>query len=165
MKGASYFLKMTSQTGNLSDDKDRRVRRWVNVLVLIGLLELPFLMWPWIAPLIQPKRYTSHQDQITADLRQHGYTVNQVYLDQGWPDRINSQIYGTNLSIHLSGGFGSTIVSGRLECRVQKRNCWYQVAMLGISREELTDLVPPAKPEPSWPDRIRNLLAMLGVRM
>lgn len=153
------------QTTLTSYDKDRRARRWVNVLVLIGMLELPFLAWPWIAPYVQPKRYSSHHDQIAAAVRRHGYTVNAVYLDQGWPDRINSQTYGTNLAIHLSGGFGSTTVSGRLECRVEKRNCWYQVATLSISREELTDLAPPTKPEPSWPERIRDVLVRLGIQV
>jgi hypothetical protein len=154
---------MTVGTSKSSEATDRRARRWVNIIVLIGLLELPLLMWPWIGPHVQPKRYSSHQDQIAASLRGHGYDVNAVYLDQGWPDRINSQTYGTNLAIHLSGGFGSTMVNGRLECRVEKRRCWYQVSTLSISREELSDLVPPTKPQPSWPERIRARLVKFGV--
>lgn len=149
----------TVRTNHASQDKDRRLRRWVNVIVLVGILELPFLLWPWLSTFILPERFTNHQDQIAAALRRHGVSFNAVYLEQGWPDRINSQTYGANLSIHVSG---STPVSGRIECRVQKRKCWFQVARLNIARQELTDLVAATKPEPTLHDRLRDVLAMFG---
>ena len=144
-----------------SDDNDRRLRRWVNVIVLVGLLELPLLTWPWIAPLTQPKRYTNHHDQIIAALRNHGVTATQVYLEQGWPDQINSQTYGANLIIHVDAGNGEKKIMGRIECREAKRRCWYQVATLRIRREDLSDLVPPAPPEPSQLDRLQEPLSRL----
>ena len=142
--------------------------RWVKVILLIGLLEMPLLMWLWITPLIQPPRFTNHQDQIAAALRYQGVAFEKVYLDQGWPDRINSQTYGANVTIYVNGSTGTTPVLGRIECRVQKRNCWFQVAKLGLERQELSDLVapaPPAKPTPSWSDRVRQLFSRLGFHL
>ncbi len=153
----------TAQTSNLSEDKDRKLRRWVYVIVIVGVLEVPFLMWPWLSSLNPPVRFTNHRDQIAAALRSQGVSFTEVYLEQGWPDRINSQTYGANLSIHVSGVSGSTPVSGRIECRVQKRNCWFQVARLNIAREELTDLVASVKPKPTWQDRVRDILARFGL--
>ena len=152
---------MNAQTDNRF--KLRALPRWVKVISLIGFLEMPLLMWLWITPLIQPPRFTNHQDQIAASLRRQGVVFDKVYLDQGWPDKINSQTYGANVTIYYVGG--STPVLGRIECRVHKRNCWFQVAKLGIERQELTDLVapsPPTKPAPSWSDRVRQLFSRLG---
>lgn len=151
---------MSIQSSTLHDDSERRLRRWVHVFVLVGLLELPLLAWPWIEPLIQPKRYTNHRDQIMAALHSHGVNAAQVYLQQGWPDQINSQTYGANLIIQL-GDAGDKQVMGRIECREQKRRCWYQVAALKIRREDLSDLVPPAPPEPSRLERLQETLSRL----
>jgi hypothetical protein len=154
------MLIMRAQASNLPDEKERRLRRWVYVLVLIGLLELPLLLWPWIGPLTQPKRYTNHRDQITAALQRHGIFASQIYLEQGWPDQINSQTYGANLIIVVDAA-GDKRVIGRIECREEKRRCWYQVAALGIRREELSDLVPPAPPEPTRLERLQETLSRL----
>jgi hypothetical protein len=151
---------MHAQASTLPDDHERRLRRWVGIFVLVGLLELPLLMWPWIGPLMQPKRYTNHRDQVAAALQSHGVAVTQVYLEQGWPDQINSQTYGANLIIQLADGANKKVM-GRIECREAKRRCWYQVAALGIRREDLSDLVPPAPPEPSRLDRLQETLSRL----
>ena len=156
---------MIAQTVKRSEGNDRRSRRWVTVFVLIGILEVPYLMWPWIAPLLQPKRFTNHHDQIAVALRQHGVSFDQVYVSQGWPDQINNQTYGANLTIYVTG---STPVSGRIECRVKKRNCWFQVARLGIGREDLSDLISittPENPRFLWSDRLSDILDRLGVHL
>jgi hypothetical protein len=169
----------TAHTTHLTEDKDHRRNRWVKVIVLVGILELPLLVWLWLSMINPPVRFTNHHDQIAAVLRQHGVSFREVYLDQGWPDRINSQTYGANVSIYVNdpagaagaaGGAGSSDasalsaaspISGRLECRVQKRKCWFQVARLKIAREELTDLVVAVKPEPTWQDRLHDVLVRL----
>jgi hypothetical protein len=163
----------TAHTTHLTKDKDHKRNRWVKVIVLVGILELPLLVWLWLSMINPPARFTNHHDQIAAILRQHGVSFTEVYLDQGWPDRINSQTYGANVSIYIvdsAGAMGSpdasalsaaSPISGRLECRVQKRNCWFQAARLKIEREELTDLVVAVKPEPTWQDRLRDVLARL----
>jgi hypothetical protein len=152
---------MRAHASTQVDDHERRLRRWVHVFVLIGLLELPLLLWPWLGPLIEPRRYTNHRDQITAAMQRHGVFVSQIYLQQGWPDQINSQTYGANLVIIISQAGGERRVNGRIECRVEKRKCWYQVASLGIRREELSDLVPPAPPEPTALERLQETLSRL----
>lgn len=152
---------MRATTITPPDDNERRLRRWVGVIVLVGLLELPLLSWPWIAPLIQPRQYSSHREQITDALRNHGITVNQMYFEQGWPDQINSQTYGANLIILVADGAGEKRVLGRIECREAKRRCWYQVRALGIRREDMSDLVPLVPPEPSQIDRLRETLSRL----
>ncbi len=152
---------MRAQTSRRPDDTERRLRRWVNLFVLVGLLELPVLMWPWLGPLTQPRRYTNHHDQIMAALHSRGINAAQLYLEQGWPDQINHQTYGANLIIIVAAGNGERKVSGRIECREQKRRCWYQVAALGIGRENLSDLVPPAPPQPTNLERIQETLSRL----
>jgi hypothetical protein len=162
---------MISRTGRpLYDevDRDHKARRWVKALVLVGLLEFPVLTWLWLAPLAQPKSFTNHPDQVTDALRQQGITVKQLYVSQGWPDRINHQTYGANLTIYTADSSGSSPIVGRLECRVAKRKCWFQVAKLGISRVELADLVPvtaPPQPDPTWRERLRGILAKLGFNL
>lgn len=139
--------------------------RWVKAVMLVGILELPFLLWLWLAPLMEPQRFTNHQDQVTAVLRQNGVAVTQVYLNQGWPDRINHQTYGANLTLYLVDNPAQPVL-GRIECRTQKRKCWFQVAKLGIGRIELTDLVPPAatpQAKPEWQTRVKKFLAQLGI--
>jgi hypothetical protein len=162
---------MISRTGRpVSDevDLDRKTRRWVKALVLVGLLEFPFLTWLWLAPLAQPKPFTNHTDQVTDALLAQGITVKQLYISQGWPDRINHQTYGANLIIYTANASDSAPIPGRIECRVAKRKCWFQVAKLGIARVELADLAPTtpaAKPDPTWQDRLRNILARLGFNL
>lgn len=152
---------MRAQTSTPPDDHDRRLRRWVTVLMLVGLLELPILMWPWIAPLVQPKRYSTHRDQISAALQGHGIAFTQLYFEQGWPDQINSQTYGANLILILSKDANTKPVVGRIECREGKHHCWYQVAALGIGREELDDLTSPTPAEPAMTERIQETLSRL----
>lgn len=152
---------MRAYTNTPPDEKDRRLRRWVNVIVLVGLLELPLLLWPWLAPLIQPKRYSTHRDQVSASLQGHGVALTQIYFEQGWPDRINNQTYGANLIIYVSDDPNAKPIIGRMECREEKRRCWYQVSALGIPREELADLTPPAPVEPAASDRLQETLSRL----
>lgn len=152
---------MRARTSTPPDERDRRLRRWVNIFVLVGLLELPLLLWPWLAPFIQPKRYSTHEEQIAAALQAHGVAFTQLYLEQGWPDQINNQTYGANLSIYVSAGANAKPIMGRIECREQKSRCWYQVAALNIPREELSDLVPPTAVEPSVRDRVWETLSRL----
>jgi hypothetical protein len=154
---------MISQNGRtLIHDKDRKLRRWVYLAVLVGLLEVPYLIWPWLAPYFRPREFTSHKEQIVAILQEKGIAFDNIYLEQGWPDRINHQTYGANVIVHVSG---SNPISGRIECRVEKRRCWFHVAKLGIRRQELADVVTTAAraaPEPSWSERIESVLAKLG---
>ena len=152
---------MRARTNTPPDDRDRRLRRWVNIIVLVGLLELPILMWPWLAPLVLPKRFSNHHDQIAAALQAHGVAFTQLYLNQGWPDQINSQTYGANLSIYVSADANAKPIMGRIECREQASRCWYQVAALNIPREELSDLVSPAPAEPTVQDHLQETLSRL----
>ena len=165
---------IVAKTRNVPEETDPRLRRWVKIIVVVGILELPLLLWLWFSMLHPPVRFTNHHDQVAAALRQHGVSFREVYLDQGWPDRINSQTYGANITIYLSdlaGGSHSSDsaalsaasppINGRLECRVQKRKCWFQVARLKIEREDLTDLVAAVPPEPSWRDRWHAVLVRL----
>lgn len=153
------------------DFEDRRVRRWVSGAVVLGMVELPILFWLWLAPHLQPQRFTNHQDQIAAALRGRGYMVSQVFIEQGWPDKINNQTYGANLTIYLIDDAIAQPVIGRVECRVKKRNCWYRVAKLGIEREGLSDLLtrPPtssassAKPAQTWWDQLHARLVRTGL--
>jgi|GEM_PF-7042680 len=159
---------MIAHTANQGVDTDRRTRFWVTIFVCVGILELPYLSWPWVAPLLQPKQFTNRQEQIADALRQHGVALTQVYLDQGWPDRINSQTYGANLTIYVAHNSGTTPVAGRIECRVQKRQCWFQITKLNTGRVDLPDLVTVSaaqKAVPSVLDRIRDMLTGLGVHM
>ncbi len=172
---------MMPRTSNSADTDQRGIRRWLQrhwperrwlkIILLIGMAELPFLMWVWLAPLMQPPRFTNHPDQITAALRQHGLTVSKVYLDQGWPDKINNQTYGANLTVYTSADPAAKPLIGRLECLAKKHNCWFRVTKLGIDREGLADLVPVAispstlPPDKTWQGRLRQLLANLGIRL
>lgn len=157
---------LAPQPSDLYDFENRRVRRWVSGAAVLGIIELPVLLWLWLAPLTQPQRFTNHQDQVAAALRGHGLVVSQVFIDQGWPDKINNQTYGANLTIYLASEGVTQPVVGRIECRAKKRNCWFRVAKLNIEREPLSDLVPvtpSAKPAPTWRDQLRTFLVRLGL--
>lgn len=159
--GRVHTFTMRAHTNNPPDENDRRLRRWVTLFVLVGLLELPLLTWPWLAPLILPKRFSTHRDQITASLQGRGVALTQLFFEQGWPDRINNQTYGANLILYISDAPNAKPVIGRMECREGKRKCWYGVAALGIAREELDDLTPPAPAEPAMTDRLQETLSHL----
>jgi hypothetical protein len=123
----------------------RRARIWLILAPLAVLLTTPFS--PLLRTLIAldpfaPATFTNHPDQIKAALLQHNIAVAHVYVEQGWPDRINSQTYGANLAIYASDAPGEKPVLGRVECRDAKKRCWFQVAKLGVRREDLIDLAP-----------------------
>ncbi len=157
---------LAHQPSDFYDLENRRVRWWVRGAAVLGLIELPALLWLWLAPLTQPQRFTNHQDQVAAALRGHGFVVSQVFIDQGWPDKINNQTYGANLTIYLASEGVTQPVIGRIECRVKKRNCWFRVAKLHIEREAMSDLVPAtpsAKPAQTWREQLRIFFVRIGL--
>jgi hypothetical protein len=126
-----------------ADAQSRRVRPVV--LLAAFVLGITPVFWLWTnrfqAKAIAP-RFTNHRDQLAYMLAQHGLSVSSVRLDRAWPDRINSQTYGANITVVLSDAVNAKMALGRIECRVEKRKCWYRLASLGIDMEELPDLAP-----------------------
>ncbi len=134
------------------------------VLLLVGLLEIPYLMAPWFAQRNRQRTYTNHREQIAAVLQARGIavTADQVFTEQGWPDRINHQTYGANLTVQLSDG---TRTLGRLECREAKIRCWFELSHIGVPRTDLEDLVKPGaqeKPVLTWQESVRAQLSTLS---
>jgi hypothetical protein len=132
-------------------------RRTRSRLIIASLAVAAFALFAPFSPLIRalialdpfaPATFTNHPDQIRDALSRHNITVARVYVEQGWPDRINSQTYGANLMIYASDGLGEKPVLGRVECRDAKKRCWFQVAKLGVRREELIDLAPYRAQQP-----------------
>lgn len=123
----------------------RRARVWF-VIAPIALVLLapysPMVRGLSALDLFARPEFTNHPDQIKDALTRNNVAVARVYVEQGWPDQINQQTYGANLVIYASDTAGEKPVLGRVECREAKKRCWYQVAKLGIRREELVDLAP-----------------------
>jgi hypothetical protein len=141
------------------------IRTWLGIALACGLLMLPLTAGLWLAQRSQSTRasttFNTHQEQVGAALRQHGIAFTHVYLDRGWPDRINSQNFGANLAIYLDDTPDAKAVPGRLECRIAKRKCWFQVARLGLEREELSDLVPFSSAAPVTSTRDTTMIGRL----
>jgi hypothetical protein len=139
----------------------------VGVLLIVGLLEVPFLMAPWFAQRNQRKTFTNHRDQIAAMLQSRGIavTTDRVATEQGWPDRINHQTYGANLIVHMPDG---TRTLGRIECRDAKKRCWFELSHIGVRRSELDDLVKPGTQQKTlltWQETVRERLSTLSATM
>ncbi|GAB4121885.1 MAG: hypothetical protein Fur005_13410 [Roseiflexaceae bacterium] len=117
---------------------DRRRVRGLFAL-LIGM-SLSCMLFAGAALLLRPPRFTTKVDAIGYVLRQQGVDYQMIYLNQGWPDRINSQTYGANLEIVTPT---QQRLGGRYECRIEDRNCWIAVPQLGIDLQPVPDLSKP----------------------
>lgn len=87
---------------------------------------------------LQPPRYNSFGDAISADLHQQGIAVRQIELVHVWPDTVNTISYGANIRVMLVSG---RIAWGRLECQHLTQHCTYQINMNNMGRRVLLDLV------------------------
>jgi hypothetical protein len=94
--------------------------------------------------LLRPPRFSNFIDAIGYDLRQRGVQYRQVMINHAWPDTVNYQRYGAQLLVELDD---HSAVHGRLECREEKKQCYFSLTELQINRQPLPEL----EPETPWP--------------
>ncbi len=115
----------------------RRLRRFI--LALSGLA-LACAFVSILAFVLRPPRFTSRIEAISYTLTQHGAHFEQVFIERGWPDEINSSVYTTSLRIYTRE-FGD--IGGRYECRDGDTSCWVAVPKLNIDMVPVPDLARP----------------------
>ncbi len=93
---------------------------------------------------LRPPSFSTRSEAIIYTLKQHGYQVDQLYIDRRWPDNVNSQVYGASLDLQLHNR-GS--IAGRIECRTMHNSCWISFAKLGLDREPIPDVTISSEPD------------------
>lgn len=86
---------------------------------------------------LRPPVFTSFNDAIAYDLQQRGVPYRTIMINHTWPDTVNDQRYGAQLMVELND---RSMAHGRLECRQQKRGCYFSLTEVGIRRQELPEL-------------------------
>jgi hypothetical protein len=112
----------------------RRLRRMILALsgmvcscVLVALLSI----------LLRPPQFTTRIEAISYALSRQGAEFEEVLIERGWPDQINSSTYTTSLRIRTRT-LGE--VGGRYECRNGETSCWVAVPKLNIDMVPVPDL-------------------------
>lgn len=113
-------------------------------LVVFALASVSCVLAALLALVLQPPTFATRRDAIAYVLQRRGLTADEIYLDQRWPDSVNTLVYGANLTVNLRGGAS---VTGYFECRQGERSCSFSLPRLGLRNEPVPDIVVKR----SWP--------------
>jgi hypothetical protein len=142
-------------------------RALLGVCALVAGLAVVYAALLWRVVVNPPKQFTSHSDQIAADLRANGVNVRAVYVDDGVPGKGETSPYSASIRVHAPDTTGSTPVPGRVMCRVAKRDCWYQIYALGVGPRNLPDLASSSPLygliSPEIRKRVTDAFALVGI--
>jgi hypothetical protein len=114
------------------------VRRLVATLSVIAL---SCVLVGIVGLALRPPTFPTRHAAIASVLDRYGVRYEQIYLERGWPDQINSSAFTTSLRIIVRDRGD---VGGRYECRDGERQCWMAVPQLGIDMEPVPDLTRPS---------------------
>jgi hypothetical protein len=101
-----------------------------------------------------PQRFETHPEAVGYVLQQHGIAYERVRLILAWPETMNRRVYGADVVVRLPG---AQQITGRLDCKVERRQCYVFLRRLGIERE----LVPDLALTPAWLTRLRRSFSTL----
>jgi hypothetical protein len=93
-----------------------------------------------LAIALRPRTFTNRVEAIGSILEQRGVAYQNIYIDQGWPDRINNMTYGANLLVIVPG---KGQIGGRIDCKHGERTCEIAFPKLGIDSTPIPDLTTP----------------------
>jgi hypothetical protein len=106
------------------------------------------------AALLFPPRFETHDQAVGYVLDQHGIAHDQIVLYHAWPDTLSRHTYSADVVIHFQG---TDQVNGRLECKVERSQCYLYVRRLGITHE----LIPELTVTPPWLAQAQRYLSSL----
>lgn len=125
-------------------------------IVVIAATILACLALAIVAILVRPRSFASFSEAIGYVLDRRGIAYEQIFVDHSWPDTVNDITYGANLLIVTPA---KVTVTGRLDCRGWKKDCFFTVRAFGVYREPLPDLTEQRRlPWADWVEQV------LGVR-
>jgi hypothetical protein len=110
------------------------------VVALIGGLCFACVIVGMLAIALRPRTFTNRVEAIGSILEQRGVAYQNIYIDQGWPDRINNMTYGANLLVIVPG---KGQIGGRIDCKHGERTCEIAFPKLGIDSTPIPDLTTP----------------------
>lgn len=117
--------------------KSRHSVQRVLPILVIGVCVLGCVTLTLTTVFLRPRTFTSFSEAIGYVLEQRGIAYENIFIDRTWPDTVNDITYGANLLI-MTPEKGE--VTGRLDCRGWKTDCFFTARALGIYREALPEL-------------------------
>jgi hypothetical protein len=142
----------------MNDERRQQVAQ--RIALLIGGSVILCLGLVVLALAARPRQFTSHRDAIGYALTQRNIAYDAIFINRTWPDTLTNEYYGANLQVQLPSG---RTVAGRLECRVERTQCRFSLATLGIVRQPLPELVAERE-GPEWLQWLEDVGEGLGVR-
>jgi hypothetical protein len=108
-----------------------------------------------VGAVVIPPPFQTHDQAIGYVLRQHSIAYDQIQLIHAWPDTLSRHAYGADVIIRRAD---TAQISGRIECKVERTQCYLTVRRLSITHEPVPELtsIPP------WLARVQGYLATLG---
>lgn len=107
------------------------------LVATLSVIALSCVLVGLIGVVLRPPSFPTRRQAIAYVLTQRGIAYDQVFINQTWPDTVNSVVYGANLII-ITRDQGE--VPGRIECRTADRDCYISVDRLGVDRATIPDI-------------------------
>lgn len=132
-----------------------------SALILITASTAACILAAVVLIALRPRSFTTFSDAIGYMLEQHGVAYENIFVERSWPDTVNDITYGANLLIVTPD---TRTVTGRLDCRGWKTDCFFTVREFGIYREPLPELTEQRRlPWAAWIEQapgIRQILSL-----
>jgi hypothetical protein len=108
-----------------------------------------------IGAFLIPPPFETHDQAVGYVLTQHSIAYDQIRLSHAWPDTLSRHAYGADVIVRRHD---MAQVSGRIECKAERSQCFLYVRRLGIIHEP----VPELTPIPPWLAQLQGYLVALG---
>jgi hypothetical protein len=131
--------------------------RWV--ALAFGGLGVACMLLAVAAVTLRPRTFTTHREAIGYQLAERGIGYQSIAINRQWPDTLTNEYYGANLQITLAAG---RTLPGRLQCRVKRTHCTFNVVALGIVQQPLPELVEAT--DAPWLDQLVAFAQQTGLR-
>jgi hypothetical protein len=102
-----------------------------------------------VAVFLIPPRFETHNQAVGYILQQHGITYDEVRLIHAWPDTLSRSSYSADVVVQLHN---AGRISGRIECKVERSQCYLYLRKLDIWHEPVPDLTST----PPWLARLQQ---------
>jgi hypothetical protein len=132
---------------------DRALSR--HAVWLLTALVLGCLLTGSAVAFLHSRSFKTHDQAIGFILTQNDIVYEQIRLSHTWPDTMNSRAYAADVIVRLPG---TRQITGRIDCKVRRSQCFLYLRRLGIWREPVPDLVTT----PLWLTRLQRTLFTLG---
>jgi hypothetical protein len=108
-----------------------------------------------IGAFLVPPAFETHEQAVGYVLAQHSITYDQIQLVHAWPDTLSRHAYSADVIVRRPD---VAQVSGRIECKVERSQCFLYMRRLGITHEPVPELtsIPP------WLAQLQGYLVALG---